>query len=115
MTAYIDDADFASLGLPQSVVDRAVAKGIDPARHHEAASRWADGYLAWQYAVPLASWTDELREAVAARSGWTLLCAVGFNPESPADVAVRERADAAEKWCSRVRFGLLLPPGLVGA
>jgi hypothetical protein len=108
-TPYADDATYQSLGLPASVLTRAGELGIDRTRHYVAASRWLDGIIGPRFATPLVAWDDDVREAVCARAGWTMLAVVGFNPKSGDDQVVRERYLDAQRWAEDVRDGRLAP------
>jgi phage gp36-like protein len=64
------------------------------------------------FTVPLASWGDDLRRCVVHIASWDLMCRRGFDPENPADQAVRLRYMDAIKWLERVAAGTVTPTDL---
>lgn len=101
--AYATRTDFEQLGLPPdalNALDMRVPGSV--ARALEAASTLADGYLRARYVLPLASWSDDLRQAVCGVAASSLLVTLGLDPESPTATLIRERSKEARRWLEMV-------------
>lgn len=99
MTLLATRADLTMLGLAPSAIDALDANvpgAVD--RALAAASAVAEGHLATRYVLPLASWGDDLRQAVCALAASTLLTTLGLNPESTDALLVRGREKSALEW-----------------
>lgn len=68
----------------------------------DARSAFVDGYLRTRYTLPLRAWDQSITRAVCDMAAWDLLKRRGFNPENPADAAVRMGHDDAVKWLREV-------------
>ena len=77
-----------------------------------AASAEADAELNRRYALPLASWGDDLRRAVCAIAAYELLGGRGFDSPNEGST-LRQRALDARAWLKRVGDGSLDPPSIV--
>lgn len=96
--------DLQRLGhLPQAIAS--MSDDVKNA-HLMSASQVALSYCKKRYGTPLVQWGDDLRGAVVAIAGWTLLCQRGFNPANSADLTVRERHDQAVNWLRDIAKGL---------
>lgn len=101
MSQYATIADLELLGLPATALANVPAE-VKTA-HLQAASEKADTYLAARgYAVPLATWGQDLRQAVVQIAAWTLLAYKGVNPEDPASAALAKAHDQALAWIKDV-------------
>ena len=104
--AYATRDDLARLGLPPAVLSAIPTADQDAAL--EAASDLADSYLSARYTLPLVSWEDDLRRAVAHIAAYDLMVRRGFNPTG-ADEQIRLRYEDAIRWLEGVARGLLHP------
>lgn len=102
MSQYATIADLELLGLPAAALG-SVSADVKNA-HLTAASELADSYfVARGYAIPLASWGTELRQAIAQIAAWTLLINNrGVNPEDPSTAAIARAHDQALAWIKDV-------------
>jgi phage gp36-like protein len=74
----------------------------------EDVSAEADGYIASKYTVPLSTtlpYDRALVHAVVHMVIWHLFLARGFNPDNPADVAIRMMYQDSVKWLERLADG----------
>jgi len=103
MTAYATLQDVYSLGL------RSEAMGsITPTQQQailDSENAQADSYLRGRYQLPLLEWDTDLRLAISQRTAWRILCLRGFNPESGADISVRQGYDDATRWLEGIQRG----------
>lgn len=107
MAVYATITDLANLGLPESTLRGATPAVKDGAL--SAASRTADGYLQKRFTLPLASWSDDLTQAVVSIAAWYILSRIGFNPAMGADQAIAKRSDDAIAWLRDVSRGVVEP------
>lgn len=97
-TQYATIADLKQLALTARAVEGVLDADINAALL--AASSVADTYLAARYAdaLPLTTWPSALRQNVCKIAAWNLMCAIGFNPNDGAHVALQLNHDAALRW-----------------
>jgi phage gp36-like protein len=113
--AFATSANMALLGLPQVALDRAEVKAPGcVAMALSAANGRAEGALAaGGYILPLVSWGDDLRERVCALAAFSIMCVMGYNPDSEADQAVLVRYRDAVAWFESLASGELPLAGVV--
>lgn len=111
--AYADRTDFTRLGLPAGALTSVPTDSQDA--QLAAASSFVDGYLAKRFTLPLSAWGDDVTRATCAVAAWDSLTVRGFNPNSPADVAVRMRYEDIVRWLEKVASGAVVPQGIVDA
>jgi hypothetical protein len=71
-----------------------------------AQSAIADGYIAASgKKLPLASWGDDLRQAVAKMAAYEILSVLGHNPETPGNALWRDRYLDAMGWLKDIQAG----------
>lgn len=97
MTAYAVLTDLYAYGLA------AVAMGsVSTASQQkilDARNDYADDKLRARYVLPLlAPIPESLKQNICQLAAWDCLVLRGYNPQSGADVSIRERADLALKW-----------------
>lgn len=112
MARYAEAADLAQVGLSSDLttgIDAAVINGVLDKR-----SRFADGYLAGRWTLPLTAWGDDLRLAVCQLAAWDIMTTVvGMNPEDASNSNWRDRRDEALSWLRDVAAGKVTPVGIV--
>lgn len=101
-------SEFASLGLAASTFPASLTDAIK-STHITAASGVVLGYVGKRFELPLISWGDDIRSAVAAIATFTLMKLRGFDPSNPADQMVVKAYDDAIAWCRDVAKGLVEP------
>lgn len=69
----------------------------------ESASRKVDSYLRARYGVPLVTADDAVKEATCAIAAYLLLRVRGYDPQAPANAAIRQGYDDALQWLADVR------------
>lgn len=110
--SYATLQDLVRFGIP----DHALAGVPDSERVEQllAASAFADGPLhAAGFILPLVSWGDDLREAVASIAAAGCLVHRGFSPEG-SDGVIIERGEARRKWLDGVGDGGRISPATKG-
>lgn len=110
MTQYASTTDLQRLGLSSRALAGVSSYAITDAL--VSASSIADGYIASRYgdALPLTTWPESLRMAVASIAAFTILGVVGFNPEDGSHVIVAKRRDDAMAWLRDVSLGRVTLP-----
>jgi phage gp36-like protein len=103
MTAYATLLDVYALGLSSAAMGQITAAQQQAILDSENAQ--ADSYLRGRYQLPLLAWDQDLKLAVAQRTAWRILCLRGFNPESGADVSIRQGYDDATRWLEGIQRG----------
>lgn len=98
--AYADRTDLTRLGLRAEALTGVSTAAQDAAL--EAASDVANSYLRARYELPLTSWGDDLRRAVAAIAALDIMTARGFNPANGADDVLMQRSRDAVSWLKDV-------------
>lgn len=102
--AYASTAELDALALPPDVA--ANVADADKTSALEAASALADSYLvAAGYAVPLASWGDDLKAAVCAIAAFDLAVSAGLAPEDGEGSNLYLKKRDALRWLERVARG----------
>lgn len=104
MAELITDGELLAMGIATTALASISSGTRDQAR--TAASDLALSYVRKRYALPLVSWGDDLRRAVAHIASYDLLCSRGFNPTAGADDSIKARYDAALAWLRDVSKGL---------
>ncbi len=102
--AYATQVDLANLGLsPAALAPIAAAQQLAAL---QAASDYADGYLAARFTLPLIGQvSQDLVRAVVAIAAEDLLVTRGYNPEAGADAVIAMRAEHARQWFREVAKG----------
>jgi len=77
------------------------------------ASQLADSYLANVFDLPLVSWGEDLRGAVASVATYFAMQKRGFNPDTEDAGALRLGYSDAIKWLEAVAAGKATPVGVV--
>jgi len=114
VSAYLANDELDDLALPPDTREGATPDQKTAAI--SAASAIADGHLvAGGVTLPLTSWGDDLREAVAAIAAFNLATTLGLAPESGERSNLYLRRKAALDWLTRVGEGKVKPVGLVDA
>ena len=109
--AYATTADFYALGLPEAALGGLSSTVVDA--QLTAASAIADSYLGRRYAVPLGTWSSDLRVCVVALAAYRiLLMNIGFNPNNPQDSAVEDDYKRWLQWLKDVANGDVKPGGI---
>lgn len=110
--SYATLSDLVRYGLPEGAL-----QGVSDSERVEqllAASAIADGPLAAAgFVLPLISWGDDLREAVASIAAAGCLVHRGFSPEG-SDGVIIERGEARRKWLDGVGDGGRISPATKG-
>ncbi len=97
MAAYAVLADLYAFGLPL-VAMGSVSTAVQQ-RCLDGRNEYADDKMRARYKLPLQTpYPDSLKQAICQLSAWDVLVIRGYNPQSGADVSIRERADLALKW-----------------
>lgn len=109
-TQYASATDLARLGLSTRALTGVSSDVIEDAL--VAASSVADGYMGSRYgdALPLTTWPESLRSAVACIAAMSVLGTIGFNPEDGAHVIVMRRYEMAIQWLRDVSTGKVTLP-----
>lgn len=97
---YATPADLDAMSIPSEALS-----GISDEKQQaalDARSAFADGYLGTRYTLPLIEWDQSITRAVCDMAAWDLLKRRGFNPENPAEAAVRMGFDDAVSWLQQV-------------
>lgn len=100
MSQYIVPSDIATYG-----VNGAALTGIPFAEQVAACvavSAEADASFRARYNLPLVSWGNDVRAALARIAAYELLVLRGFNPELGADSNLAMRAEQARMWLRAV-------------
>lgn len=101
-TQYATDTDLQNAGMSAKMI--ALVDSSVRTAALVSASSTADGYLASQYGddLPLTTWPESLRVAVARIAAWTLVSGpIGFNPDGTHEVFL-ENHKQAMKWLADV-------------
>lgn len=107
MTAYAVLTDVYALGLTAAAMGQITVPQQQAILDSENAA--TDSFLRGRYQLPLLDWDQDLRLAVAQRTAWRILCLRGFNPESGADISVRQGYDDATAWLAGIQRGAVHP------
>lgn len=103
MSQYLSPAEFRTFGLSAAAIaaydDNALAPFLI------AASDWADGYLRSRYALPLVSWSQDLKIGVAQYAKYLVLDHRGYDPADPTGAQVLTALRQAEKFWQDVDSG----------
>jgi phage gp36-like protein len=107
------DAEDADAPLTDEQLDDAFDAALDALL--DGASALGDTYIRKGATLPLASWTDALRMAIAKMAAFDGLCNVGINPMSEAsDAVILGRNKEALRWLEMAAQGKV-EPGWVDA
>lgn len=91
------------MGLTIDALNGIAVATRDQAR--AAASDEALSYIKKRYKLPLVSWGNDLKEAVAAIASWKLLKNRGFNPIAGSDDNIVKGHEDAIAWLTKVSKG----------
>lgn len=111
---YASVDDLYRFGLPVQALTDVPAWTVSAALR--AATDFVNGYLAKAYTLPLISWGDDIRRAVAVIAAYDLITTRGVNADDGADVWIRQRyLDLVGKdgWLVSLANGTVTPPGTV--
>ncbi len=111
--AYATRTKLTQLGLPTAALADVSTTDQDAAL--DGASGIADGYLRKRYSLPLATYGDDLTTHVCSIAAWLILKTRGFNPEDPADAAIRMGYEDAIEWLESVAAGDIDPQNVTDA
>lgn len=105
---YASLADLTRYGLPEhALADISISERIEQLL---AASSIADGPLyAAGFTLPLLSWGDDLREAVASIAAANCLIQRGFSPEG-SDQTIVDRGERRRRWLDGIGDGGRISP-----
>lgn len=106
-TQYVTIEEFHELSIAASAVSNLTAAEKNKILLSESSR--ADGYLADQFKLPLVSWDEDLKQAVADRAALRMLRKRGFNPERGVDADVLAAAKEALAWLEGVSAGKIIP------
>lgn len=112
-TTYITTTELAYLGVPTELTANLASAAVTA--NLEAASALADSYLKQRYTLPLATYGSDLKLVVAALASCNMLVVRGYDPNNPADQAIKLRCDWAKDWLEMVAKGKLTPEGVEDA
>jgi len=112
VAAYATRTDLAGCGLKAELTADVPTADLDAGL--EKRSRFADGYLAKRYVLPLVAWGEDLTLAVCQLEAWDVLTTiVGFNPDDAANSNWKDRRDEALAWLKDVAASRVDPVGIV--
>lgn len=113
MTAYATLADLANYGSLPAAVYAAMADAEKSAKL-ESASRTLDSYMAGdRWSPPFPNPGAELIRRTCHVATYDLICARGFNPETPTHQLVMKNYDDALSWARDVGAGRARPTSTV--
>ena len=104
MQELISDAELLAMGIASAALAAIPIATRNQARL--SASGLALSLIKKRHGLPLVSWGDDLRRAVAHIAAYDLLSARGFSPQAGADTSIRDRYLAALQWLQDVSKGL---------
>jgi phage gp36-like protein len=102
--------------LKDLAVNASALNGMDADRLEKmlgAASRAMDEYLGAQYRLPLTHWELDVTALCCALAAEIAMSSRGYDPENPADKAIRGAADRARKQLEQIRDGVLTPSNVL--
>lgn len=111
MTLLITDAELLALGIASNSLASVSSPDRDLAR--SAASSMVLSYLQKRYALPLQSWSVDVKRATATIAAYDLLARRGYNPASGSDMMIQQRYDHAVTWLRDVARGIVEPESIV--
>lgn len=112
-TALITDAELLASGVALNALAAVPSTSRDSAR--SAASSFVLSHFRKRFALPLVSWSDDVKRAAAHIAAFDLLVLRGFSPQAGNDIAIRARYDDAVQWCRDVAKGIAEPEAIVDA
>jgi len=108
---YATVDNLIAMGLTQATAARFGNTAMNAAL--QAASSFADSYIAAQFTLPLQTspqgWDMSLTLAVCHISTYYLYTQFGFNPAAPADRLIEERYKMAIGWLTQIREEEIFP------
>lgn len=112
MPSYLTLEEYGNLSLLPAAygnVSNTVKEAVIAAR-----SAMADAYLANHFTLPLTDYDDDgFKTAIAAGVDWDLMRRRGFNPETGADIAIRQHYEdmwiGNDSYFGLVRAGKITP------
>lgn len=107
----ITDAELLLLGATAGTLSDIPVLTRDSVRN--AASSIALSYLRKRYGLPLVSWSDDVKAAVADIAAYRLLRIRGVNPANGRDLVAKEANDAAIQWLGDIARGIVEPEMVV--
>lgn len=110
MAAYVEEADFAGMGLPQRLVDSLDAGVLAAAL--ENASRTVDSYIGARYRMPIAAWGNDIEKCVCDLAAYSIMQRRGFAPGAGDAEQLRQRYEDAIGWLKDVARGVASPFGI---
>lgn len=109
MPGYAVTADIPTFGLASETLVNFAPE--QQQAQLDAASDFADSFLAARFPVPLANPGLALKEAVVVIASWRLLTVRGFDPEDKGDVELKQRYDEALAWLKGIAESDITPAG----
>jgi phage gp36-like protein len=103
--ALIDDAELLSMGMASEALN-----GVDVAvrnQARESASALAYSHIRKRHTLPLQSWGDDVKRAVAHVAAYDLLVFRGFSPNAGGDANLRDRYLESLQWLRDLAKGLI--------
>lgn len=113
MADLITDAELLQLGAAGNALNG--VSSSDRAAIISAASSFVLSRLQKRFALPLVSWSDDVRRATAHVAAWDAIVFRGFNPNATNDQIIKLRADKARQWLADVVAGSVEPENVVDA
>jgi phage gp36-like protein len=107
ITVYATVTDLQQAGLPPKALT-----GVSVTIQQNAltkASSIMDDYFRTQFKLPFQSISYSLTQRCCDIAGLLIMKFKGFDPEDPADKAIKEGHDDAIKWCEGVRDRIISP------
>lgn len=104
--AYATPQEFDAYGLPSSFLPN-VGGDIITA-HLQAASDFADGFLASRFNLPLTIWGADLKRYVCSIAAYYLAGYVGMNPETNAPMLIHRYNEALD-WLKGINNKTIHP------
>lgn len=97
VTAYAVLTDLYAYGLP--LVAMGTVSTATQQKLLDARNDYADDKMRARYKLPLlAPIPESLKQNICQLAAWDVLVIRGYNPQSGADVNIRDRADMSLKW-----------------
>ncbi len=113
MTAYATVQQFDVHGIRPEALPEGISE-TDKQSAILAASLKADSYLGSAFHLPLASWGEDLTQAVCAMAAYELVAGLLiFQPDPAKNEVLTQRRDAAIAWLKDIAAGRAKPTNVV--
>lgn len=110
-TLLITDAELLAMGLPGDALSAVDASVRD--QHRQTASDFALSHIKKRHKLPLISWGNDIKQAVAHIAARSLMGTRGFDPASRSGEEIIARSDTAIAWLRDVAKGIVEPVDIV--